>query len=318
MLDAALAAEPGIEHHRFSWRIALLGGYDVIHFHWPETLFSASSRVKAAGKHLAFLALLARVRMQGIAVVRTVHNLHLPTDVTPSQRRILERVERLATLRILIGETTRVPDDQPSETILHCHYRTWFAPYTRTTAVPGRAGFVGLIRRYKGVEQLIAAFRGRPDGRDGLRLAISGQPTSDALADELRALAAGDDAISLSFGFLDDATFVEAMTSSEVVVLPYRFMHNSGSVLAALSLDRPVLVPRNEANEALATEVGAGWIHSYDGDLDTASLLEGIDAVAADPPEGSPDLSRREWDDVGARHLRAYRRAVGIRRGETE
>lgn len=318
MLDGALAAEPGIEHLRFSWRTALLGRYDVIHFHWPETLFSASSRLKATGKHLAFLALLARLRMRRIAVVRTVHNLHLPTDVTASQRRILERVEQLTTLRILIGETTRLPEGQPSATILHGHYRDWFASYPRSAPTPGRIGFVGLIRRYKGVEQLIAAFRGRPPARAELRLAVSGQPTSEALADELRALAAGDEAIALAFGFLDDAAFVEAMTASGIVVLPYRFMHNSGSVLAALSLDRPVLVPRNEANEALAVEVGAGWIHSYDDELDTPALLRAVDAVTAAPPEGSPDLTRREWTDTGARHLDAYRRAVRIRHGEPE
>lgn len=317
MLDEALSTEAGIEHLRFSWRTAILGRYDVIHFHWPETLFSASSRPKAAGKHLAFLVLLARLRMRRIAVVRTVHNLHLPTDVTDSQRRILERVERLATLRIIIGETTHLPADQPSETILHGHYRGWFATYPRVTPATGRIGFVGLIRRYKGVEQLIAAFRGRPSERPDLRLAVSGQPTSDALAEELRALAAGDDAIDLSFGFLDDAAFVEAMTACGIVVLPYRFMHNSGSVLAALSLDRPVLVPRNEANEALAIEVGPGWVHSYDDELDTAALLRAVDAAAATRPHGSPDLSRREWTEVGARHLAAYRRAVRIRRGES-
>lgn len=314
MLDAALAAEPELEHLRFSWRTALFGSYDVIHLHWPEALFSASTPLKALGKHLAFRLLLARVRQRRIAVVRTVHNLHLPRDVSPAQRRILERVEQLATLRILIGETTRLPEGQPHVTILHGHYRDWFASAPRSEATPGRLGFVGLIRRYKGVEDLIRAFRELASERADLELTVSGKPTSEELAAELRALAADAPRISLAFGFLDDDAFVQAMTGAELVVLPYRFMHNSGSVLAALSLERPVLVPDNEANRALAAEVGDGWLHCYAEELDTAALLRAIDAVQAEPPVGAPDLSRRGWEDTGSRHLDAYRLALGIRR----
>ena len=41
------------------------------------------------------------------------------------------------------------------------------------------------------------------------------------------------------------------------MVLPYRQMHNSGAVLAALSLDRPVLVPATD-QRGLGAEVGPG------------------------------------------------------------
>ena len=313
MLDRALAADPGVEHQRFSWSQALFGRYDVIHFHWPETLFSASNRLNLLGKRAAFAVLLARLRLSRIAVVRTVHNLQLPTDVTRYQRRLLIGVERETTLRIRIGSTTELPEDQPSVLILHGDYRSWFADVPKQAARRGLLAFVGLVRRYKGVEDLIRAFRALPDDRVGL--AVSGQPTSDALADEIRALADGDQRIELDLRFLDDADFVAAMTRAEVVVLPYRFMHNSGSVLAALSLDRPVLVPRNAANDALAAEVGAEWILSYEGDLSADDLAAASAQIAQHPPVGRPDLSRRSWGEVGLRHREAYAEAVRLRRG---
>ncbi|WP_284252229.1 glycosyl transferase [Pseudolysinimonas kribbensis] len=312
MLDRALAATEGIEHHRFGWRRALAGRYDAIHFHWPETLFNARSPLRRLAKRWLFVALILRLRVSRTAVVRTVHNLQPPTGLTPLQRWLLSAVDLRTDLRILIGETTELPPGLPTVTILHGDYRPWFAGITRRSPIPGRLAFVGLIRRYKGVETLITSFRGLRG--DGVSLAVSGNPTSDELADEIRGLAAEDPRVVLRLEFLDDADFVAAMTEGSLVALPYRFMHNSGSVLAALSLDRPVLVPRNDANEALATEVGPGWISMYDGELDTAALDAALDEVSR-PRAPHPDLSRRGWERTGERHAQAYARAVRLRRG---
>jgi len=316
MLDASLAKTLGVGHVRFSWRRALIGNYDVLHFHWPETLFNASTIVNRLIKRVLFAALLARLRVTRTPIVRTVHNIELPHDVTAYQRWLLRQVERITTLRIRIGETTVLPPDQPSVLILHGDYRGWFSEMPRHEPIQGRLGFVGLVRRYKGVELLISAFRELAASRSDLTLGVSGNPTSSALAQEIRSLAGDERRIELDLRFLDDPDFVTAMTSAQLVVLPYRFMHNSGGVLAALSLDRPVLVPRNEANEALAREVGTGWVLMYNGELDAPALAAASDAVTFAPPS-KPDLSRRAWDDVGIRHREAYVLAVARRTGRT-
>src|SRR4051794_29767715 len=43
-LVAALDTRPGVDLTYFSWRRALLGGYDVFHVHWPEILFEGHKR----------------------------------------------------------------------------------------------------------------------------------------------------------------------------------------------------------------------------------------------------------------------------------
>ena len=110
-------------------------------------------------------------------------------------------------------------------------------------------------------------------------LRVAGKPSGDDLAASLRRLADQDPRIDLTLDFLSDAELVGVASSSELVVLPYTHMHNSGGVLASLSLDTPVLVPRNEANEALATEVGPGWVLQYDGELDGHDLVEALAAL---------------------------------------
>ncbi len=119
--------------------------------------------------------------------------------------------------------------------------------------------------------------------------------------------------MDLSLEFLSDAELVDVVSSSALLVLPYSHMHNSGSVLAGLSLDTPVLVPANATNADLAAEVGAGWVLQYEGELTSADLVAALAAAEAEGRSASPDLSRRDWPAAAAAHVAAYREAVAVR-----
>ncbi|WP_369371107.1 glycosyltransferase [Promicromonospora sp. Populi] len=306
MLTTALRRTPGVEVVTFSYRAALLGRYDVVHLHWPETILGQGGRRRSGRLVRWVLAalLLVRLTIARTPVVRTMHNVELPADASGAQRLLLRWFDRLTTHRIVLNDRTDCPG--PSTTIPHGHYRDWYTG-PRSPAVPGRLQYVGLVRRYKGVEGLVEAFRSVAD--DSLTLGIAGAASSPGLAATITDLANGDPRVTLGFGYLSDDELVAAVTAAELVVLPYRFMHNSGTVLAALSLDRPVLVPDTPVNADLSAEVGPGWIHTFTGDL-TAGAVEAALAAAREPRAASPDLSAREWDDAGQAHLAIYRLAL--------
>ena len=312
MLGEVIEAEPSLELVRFSFRTALTGRYDVFHVHWPEILVDGHSPAKKLARQVLVLAILVRLRLRGTPVVRTVHNLERPDGISRREHWLLDGFDAATTMRIRLNDVTPVEPGTASATIPHGHYRTWFSQFAPAVAQRGRVGFVGLVRRYKGVEGLIEAFRAT-DGEE-LALRVAGKPSTEELAQTLRGLAAGDERISFLFRFLDDAELVEEVTRSQVVVLPYRFMHNSGATLAALSLDRPVLVPDTEVNRLLAQEVGEGWVHTFDGDLTADDLRRALDATAPGRLAGRPDLAARDWDKVGAAHADAYRQALARRR----
>lgn len=248
------------------------------------------------------------------AIVRTVHNVELPTGISSWERRMLERVERVTHLRIAINSQTRPVDGEAQVTILHGHYIDWFADEPRAVAAPGLVSFVGLIRRYKGVEGLIRAFKTTVEKTPELALLIAGNPSTSELESEILDLAGSDRRIELEFGYLTETAYAQAITRAELVVLPYQFMHNSGSALAALSLRRPVLVPGTDVNAALCSEVGPGWVYQYEGELDHHDLVDTIARVRTDQRDRAPDLSRREWRDVGKSHLAVFRRAATLAR----
>lgn len=324
MLRDAIGDQPGVELRTFSWRGALTRRYDVFHVHWPEILVSGHSPLKKLARQGLTLALVGKLAVTRTPIVRTVHNLDLPDGISRRERWLLRLIDRRTTLRIRLNPLTPLPVGAACETIVHGHYRGWFERYPRASRIQGRLAYVGLIRRYKGVDALITAFRSAFGSGVGVggggpaeaqaSLTVGGKPSSDELVGQLRALAAGDDRIALHFAFLSDAELVDAVTRSELVVLPYREMHNSGGALSALSLDRPVLVPDNEVNAMLAAEVGEDWVLRYEGELSATDLEEARALAGRLTPDDRPDLSRRDWDDAGRAHVAAYRRAIALLR----
>lgn len=314
MLDAALERTPGVEHLRFDRRRALLGRYDALQLHWPDALLRGSTRWRTLARRTFAVALGARLALTRVALVQTVHNIRPHSDATAWEQRYLSWLDRRTDHRILLNAQTEVAADAATTLIPHGHYRDWFAAVPAVPPTPGLLAFVGLVRPYKGVEDLLDAFASTAATHPSLRLRIAGSATTDEIARDVRARAADDARVELDLRYLPEEAFAHTVMESMGVVLPYRAMHNSGSALAALSLDRPVLVPRTEVNEALAREVGPGWVVTFDGRL-SADDIERFAASSARPPVVPPDLRLRGWDETGEAHLVAFRAAVARRRG---
>ncbi|GAA1838342.1 glycosyltransferase [Agromyces salentinus] len=292
----------------FSWRTALTGRYDVFHVHWPELLIRRRSRVRSFLLRRALDALLLRLRLQRIPLVWTAHNMEPHEQGSAGERRSLARFTRAIDLVVRLNPTTVPPHGAAVITVLHGHYRSTLSAYPAAAIEPGRLLYFGIIRPYKGVPHLIDCFTGLPD-RD-LSLRIVGKPHAGQ-GELIEAATRADDRVTARLEFVDDDVVVEEVTRSELVVLPYREqMHNSGVLLAALSLGRPVLVPASPTNQALADEVGEQWIIQYEGDLDPAKLLDGLAAARRIPAGVEPELGLRDWDHIGRQLFGGYVQAI--------
>ncbi|MFT4305511.1 MAG: glycosyltransferase [Microbacterium sp.] len=310
----AATAGDGIRPVFFSWPRALFGRYDVFHLHWPDGLSGTAQGVKGTITYALTRSLIARLRWRRIPVVYTLHN-RAPHDLRMSRRlrRVYEGFERLTTVEIhLVPEPGRVTA-AATASIPHGGYAEAFARYPREDPAPGRALFFGLIRPYKGIEELLDAFAALDDD---VSLRIVGQPRyggSAALRAAIGRAASADPRISARLGLVPDRELVAEVTRAQLVVLPYRGLHSSGALLAALSLGRPVLVPDSTTTRALRDEVGDGWVRIYPGTLDREVLEQAIRRTR-DLPPSPPDLSSRSWERVRAAHAEVYRTAVSRRR----
>ncbi|WP_433675402.1 glycosyltransferase [Microbacterium gorillae] len=311
MLAESLRGEPRVELVTFSWPRALLGRYQAFHWHWPEARLASGSPLRRHLKKLLLRLLAERHRRsRRIGVVRTAHNPDLP-DIADDERALLARIQEDADVVIRLNPTTAVDAGALVHDIPHGDYRAWFAGHSRPQRRPGRVVTFGQLRGYKGVEDLLLAFDEAHDIDHALSLTVAGRPTSAELT--ARLLAAASTGVTLDLRFVPDEELVQIISSASLVVLAYRDLHNSGSALAALSLNRPVLVPRSASTDALATDVGEEWVIRYER-LTGTVLREAIAAAELLADDAAPDLSRRDWSEAGRRHADAYYAARAHRR----
>lgn len=311
MLASSLEASGEAVVLNFSYRLALTGRYDVFHVHWPENLVSSAGPLKRLVRQALFALLLVRLRTTSTPVIRTLHNLELPSGLSRRQVMLLRWAERWTTLWIRVNDDTPIAADRAHETVVHGHYKDWYGGTVVPESIQGRLTYFGLIRRYKNVDGLIEAFK-QVDSSVPMTLRVAGKPSSEDIARQLEALAHDDERISLLLRFLSDDQLVHEVGEAQLVVLPYREMHNSGSLLASLSLGRPVLVPDNEVNRRFRDEVGREWVQLYGGELSAEHLVTALHWVHQRRAAEVPDLSARDWDKAGRSHMQAYRRALQL------
>lgn len=310
LADALPAGEVTVSW--FTWRTALLTSYDVVHAHWPELAMRGTGRLRATAQRVMFALWVLRLMITRTPVVRTLHNTS-PHDAGTRLETLLVRWFDARTVTwIRLNDLTDAPSGGRVVTIPHGHYIDWLAAYRAPAPVPGRILFFGHIRPYKGFEELLASFGEFRDAAATLH--IVGSPQNEAVRARISEAAAADPRISATLGYAEDRVLVHEIGEAQLVVLPYRQLLNSGSMLLALSAARPVLVPSGAVARALREEVGASWVLSFDPPLSAADLRDALTASASTGRAADvPDLSGRDWPALGAALYEEYRYAATIR-----
>lgn len=311
----------------FNFRRGFLGRYDVLHLHWPDSHLLTRSWWRALGKHARLAALLLVLRARGTRIVWMMHNL------TPHEKnhwlssrlfalwfpRLCTRVIALSGNGLATAHSLYPAlQDKPAAIVPHGHYHETYPMPLPRNACRTRLGltadclallFFGNIRRYKNVPSLIEAFRRIPD--TNLRLVIAGSPALGVRADELAASSANDARVQLHLKFIPDDEVPLFLGAADLVVLPFDSILNSGSVLLALSLNRPVLAPRLGALPEIENKVGSHWLRLYDGELTPQVLMHACARESLPGEWESPDLSAFDWQAIAAHTLAFYQSQTG-------
>ncbi len=286
-----------------TWREVLFGHHDILHVHWPEHLVPASPGVRSFLKRLQARIVLGRVERRGIPIVRTLHNV---TPHDPIRNKTGESVRgRLD--KGTVAEVHLVRGDAQVSTgsvyhIPHGNYRQPYAESQSTSAHGGSLLFFGRVGEYKGVRELLDAFE--PSELPELR--IVGKSESVELTNRIERAASEDQRITHKLGFVSDSELGAEISNGRLCVFPYRELHSSGAILVALSLNKPIMVPRTATTEALQLEVGEEWVYIYDN-LSPKELEKAVTWAGLAGRDGSiPDLSDRSWTVVRSRHRDMY------------
>ena len=170
-------------------------------------------------------------------------------------------------------------------------------------------GFIGAVRPYKNLPELIRCFRalGMPEAA----LLIAGRPLPDCMKSVIKKLADNDPRISCELRFIEDDELQIYFAAADLIVLPFSTILNSGSAMLALSFNRPVLTIAKGALVELARAVGEDWMRTFEGPLTPEILAEAIAWAGREGRASAAPLDKFDWSAIAIQTLRAYRTVQG-------
>jgi D-inositol-3-phosphate glycosyltransferase len=139
--------------------------------------------------------------------------------------------------------------------------------------------FLGRIKAYKGIEDLLAAFQQLVKRDSTYRLIISGEPHkgSEAYLDEIRSIVARDfpqGDVILKFQFIPDDQMELYLKAADVLVLPYKDIFQSGILFLSYSFGLPVVATDVGSFREDIVEGETGFICKPADTADLAKTLE--------------------------------------------
>jgi glycosyltransferase involved in cell wall biosynthesis len=255
----------------------------MVHIHWFDPYVFSDSVVRTYFKLSSTLLELWVLRLLGVSVVWTCHNVRAHDVPYPRVEYVLKRllVERNLCERVFVHcesakddliETYDLAEEVRREmtVVPHGHYLDDYENTVDSTAAREELGidtdgtvflFFGMIRPYKNVPRLIESFRSVADVDS--RLVIAGKPTSERLARQVRAAAGEDDRIRMELSFIPSDRVQFYLNAADVVVLPLKDVSMSGSSMLAMSFGKALVVPNIGC---VAEIVGDGGAIVYDAD----------------------------------------------------
>ncbi len=230
---------------------------DVLYFDWVQSFILGKTLLVTLLRCLVFVLEISYVTyIRRIPVVHTLHNvqnhakrwLRLERTVygwflrrcdkirvySETTRRKIARFYKLDPGRILVIQ------DVP----YHHYYPNQVSRREGRTelGIPDDAVvflFLGLVKPYKGLEDLIAAFL-RLEG-EATYLVIAGASDQQSYGESLRRQVAGHPRIVYHNFFIDPGKVQYYYQAADAVVLPFKNVEHSGSVDLALSFGKPVI-----------------------------------------------------------------------------
>ncbi|HAF62495.1 MAG TPA: hypothetical protein DCK95_09235 [Anaerolineaceae bacterium] len=227
----------------------------ILHFHWTAYQYEQETQVGTFYNLLKYMIKLKRAKARGYKIVWTMHN-YLPHDTKFKTANYLERlwmahcadaviVHASCGKNILAKKLLRRKDVY---VIPHGNYIPFFNRLSKEDAKQTLGApvnkpmllFFGYIRPYKGVPDLIQAFRALPDLDAALYIVGNAQ---DQTSKEIHQSIHGDARIMTNLKYIPDEELAVYLSAADAVVLPYLNILGSGALMTALSFGCPVIAP---------------------------------------------------------------------------
>ena len=298
----------------------------ILHLHWIAPLTSEmiwSKQVPVYWLRLGLLVLdLLICKLRRRKIVWTVHNKLSHESANPKRERTTRRllsnivdhmIFHSLSARRSFDEDVSITKDGHASIIPHGNY---IGIYEASTEVEERLVrqlriddkctvilFFGKLRAYKGVEQLIRAFSKAPN--PNLRLIVAGKPANPQASSEIETAANEDPRIISYLGFVPEEEVAPLHRLAHVIAIPFEQTLTSGSVILAMSLGKPLLLPETAKVLDIVDEHSALLFSDQEQLVEHLNNLPRLDLQEM----GLRNISTArtlDWDDIGRKVAAVY------------
>jgi beta-1,4-mannosyltransferase len=299
--------------------------WDVLHVHWTKQFFDTSGPARFYLSLFKSLARLFLIRMRGISIVWTVHNLVSHDSryrksellfsgflITLAKGIIIHSVlckeqflreyhglgRRKVTV-IPIGHLIGVYDNSVSREEARL----------RLGLSPGDKVFLSLghVRPYKGLQGCVALFKNIDD--PSARLLIVGKPITDAFAQELQRDCMPDPRIRCVLTFVPDHDIQLYLNAADLMILPFQQIFTSASLILAMSFSKAIVAPKTGA---IPDYVDASGAFLYDPEAPDGlpnAMRAAMERYSELPSMGRANFERvksLDWNSIGVSTAAIY------------
>jgi glycosyltransferase involved in cell wall biosynthesis len=303
------------------------GNPDILHLHWAHPYVLANTRVRTMIKAAVFILQLLILRTRGVKIVWTIHNITNHegrfTSLELFFNRIIARlcseiIAHSPSAKSEVMNAYRISVDSLVTVVAHGSYIDNYPNTVTQGQARNQLGLdigdtvflcFGRIRSYRGVPELIEAFRKLAAPR--AKLLIAGNPYNSEIAEDILKRCAGNDNIKTVLRFVPDDEIQIYMNASDIVVLPYKDILTSGAVVLAMSFAKPVIAPAIGCIPDFLDDRGSLLYGPSDenGLLSAMRLASQADLV--NMGKHNFQLARQlNWDDIAKRTLEIYKECL--------
>ncbi|MGH8021047.1 MAG: glycosyltransferase [Opitutaceae bacterium] len=300
---------------------------DILHIQWMPCFDTDAQGIRRLPSFLLYASIL---RLLGQRLVWTAHDLYTPE----AKWRLVDRLFTILATPLLSGIIAHAPSAKriicrefliwkrskvtviPHGNYIDCYPRTISRAAAREDLGLDQHAtvfaFLGHIRPYKGVNELVDAFLSL-DGSPA-QLVIAGKPldadTVPALERRIRDRAR----VRVYPGFIPDERVQVYLNAADVMVIPYKQSLTSGAVVLGMSFGLPCVAAAIGCTPDMLDEAGGFIYHPSNPDGLRDALARALNARERLPAMGRHNLDRaREWTwaSVARPTAEVYRTAAG-------
>ncbi len=302
---------------------------NIIHFHWTNPYMFDKSAFRTICKSIKFFIELLILKIIGIKIVYTVHNIKNHQNRYLKIELFFLKVLIMFVFNKLIVHGGSVKEEllnafklntsyiNKMVVISHGHYIDYYDNCISKDEARVMLGipkdvkvflYFGLIRQYKGIPELINSFKKLTD--KSAYLIIAGYPNDIGIMNFLNKQSCTN--IIVVQRFIPDDQIQRYMNAAEIVVLPYRDILTSGCLLLAMSFGKALIVPDLGCLSDTLDENG-GILYNAD---DENGLLNSMNAILQMDFESMGKYNKEKlsetygWDLIARKTKEAYESVI--------